>query len=130
MNKALLIMAHGSRAEAANQEFEALVEAVARTSRDSGSPEYAAVLPCFLELARPSLQEALQQLEHQPVETVYLYPLFFNNGKHVATDIPAQVREARERHPHLNIELLGYFGNAPGLAGMVLEHITAQASIV
>ncbi|MBM7333061.1 MAG: CbiX/SirB N-terminal domain-containing protein [Alcanivorax sp.] len=121
MKKALLIMAHGSRAEAANREFEALVETVAEAAHD-----YAAVLPCFLELARPSLQEALQQLEHQPVDAVYVYPLFFNNGKHVSTDIPAQVREARERHPHLSIELLDYFGNASGLAALVGEHIRAQ----
>ncbi|MBF5057030.1 hypothetical protein Y5W_02324 [Alcanivorax sp. 521-1] len=122
VKKALLIMAHGSRAEAANEEFKALVDAVAETTRE----DYAAVLPCFLELARPSLQEALQQLEHQPVDSVYVYPLFFNNGKHVATDIPAQVEEARERHPHLTIELLEYFGTAPGLAALVREHIAGQ----
>lgn len=121
MKKALLIMAHGSRAEAANREFEALVETVAQASKD-----YVAVLPCFLELARPSLQEALQQLEHQPVETVYVYPLFFNQGKHVAVDIPEQVREARQRHPHLSIQLLDYFGSADALPALVGEHIAGQ----
>ncbi len=85
MSKALLIMAHGSRAEAANDEFRLLVEQVAEHSHD-----YVAVLPCFLELARPSLMEALQQIEHQPVETVQVYPLFFNKGKHVSRTFPAR----------------------------------------
>ena len=83
-------------------------------------------LPCFLELAQPSLVEAIQQLEHQPVTHVQLYPLFFNKGKHVGKDIPAQVEDARERFPALTIELLDYFGNADGLASLVLEHIASQ----
>lgn len=122
MSKALLIMAHGSRAEAANDEFRLLVEQVAEQRHD-----YVAVLPCFLELARPSLMDALQQIEHQPVETVQVYPLFFNKGKHVSRDIPDQVEEARQRHPHLRIELLEYFGNAGGLVSLVLDHIDAQS---
>lgn len=123
MSKALLIMAHGSRAGAANDEVRALAEQVARDHR-----EYAAVSACFLELAVPSLLEALQQLEHQPVQTVYVYPLFFNNGRHVARDIPAQVAEARQRFPHLTIELLDYFGSADGLAALVGQHVGHQIS--
>ena len=121
MSEALIIMAHGSRADAANDEFRLLVERVAEAAND-----YVAVLPCFLELARPSLMEALQQIEHQPVTRVLVYPLFFNSGKHVSRDIPAQVEEARQRHPHLNIELLDYFGTADGLVGLVSSHIEAQ----
>ena len=125
MSKALLIMAHGSRSDTANDEFRALVEAVAESAPGAGEG-YVAVLPCFLELAHPSLVEAIQQLEHQPVTHVQLYPLFFNKGKHVGKDIPAQVEDARERFPALTIELLDYFGNADGLASLVLEHIASQ----
>ncbi|MEP5230516.1 MAG: CbiX/SirB N-terminal domain-containing protein [Alloalcanivorax sp.] len=125
MSKALLIMAHGSRSETANDEFRALVDTVAESAHAAGQ-EYVAVLPCFLELATPSLIEAIQQLEHQPVKTVQLYPLFFNKGKHVGKDIPAQIEEARERFPDLEIELLEYFGNARGLASLVLQHIGGQ----
>ena len=57
---------------------------------------------------------------------VQLYPLFFNKGKHVGKDIPAQVEDARQRFPDLSIELLDYFGNAKGLAGLVLKHIGEQ----
>ncbi|MEE3319948.1 MAG: CbiX/SirB N-terminal domain-containing protein [Pseudomonadota bacterium] len=123
MTKALLIMAHGSRSETANDEFRALVEKVAESAHARGQ-EYAAVIPCFLELAHPSLIEAIQQLEHQPVESVQLYPLFFNKGKHVGKDIPSQIEEARERFPELHLEQLDYFGNAPGLADLVLTHLS------
>lgn len=126
MSKALLIMAHGSRSDTANDEFRALVETVAESAHAVGE-EYVAVLPCFLELAFPSLIEAIQQLEHQPVTHVQLYPLFFNKGKHVGRDIPAQIEDARARFPELSIELLDYFGNAKGLAPLVLSHIVAQS---
>jgi len=101
------------------------VETVAESAHAAGE-EYVAVLPCFLELAFPSLIEAIQQLEHQPVTTVQLYPLFFNKGKHVGRDIPAQIEDARARFPDLSIELLDYFGNARGLAPLVLRHIAEQ----
>ena len=125
MSKALLIMAHGSRSETANDEFRALVDTVAESAHAIGL-EYVAVLPCFLELATPSLIEAIQQLEHQPVKTVQLYPLFFNKGKHVGKDIPAQIEEARERFPDLDIELMHYFGSAAGLAPLVVQHLQEQ----
>ena len=121
MSHALLIMAHGSRSEQANDEFRALVDKVAQQL-----PDYSAVLPCFLELARPSLNEALQQLAHQPVQQVQLYPLFFNRGKHVGRDIPAQIEEARQRFPGFDIRHLDYFGNADALATLVSEHIRQQ----
>ena len=80
MSKALLIMAHGSRSETANDEFRALVDTVAESAHAAGQ-EYVAVLPCFLELATPSLIEAIQQLEHQPVKTVQLYPVVLEQGQ-------------------------------------------------
>ena len=126
MSKALLIMAHGSRSETANDEFRVLVNTVAESGPGAGQ-EYVVVLPCFLELANPSLIEAIQQLEHQPVKTVQLYPLFFNKGKHVGRDIPAQVEDARQRFPDLSIELLEYFGNAHGLTSLILQHVGEQA---
>ena len=47
MSKALLIMAHGSRSETANDEFRVLVDTVAESAHAAGQ-EYVAVLPCFL----------------------------------------------------------------------------------
>ncbi|ARB47370.1 sirohydrochlorin chelatase [Alloalcanivorax xenomutans] len=123
MSKALVVMAHGSRAAAANDEFRSQVEQLARRC-----PGFVAVVPCFLELASPSLNEAIQQLAHQPVEQVFVYPMFFNGGKHVARDIPAQVREARERYPELKIELLEYLGSTPDLADLMARHVGEQTA--
>ena len=40
---------------------------------------------------------------------------------------PADTPSARQRHPHLRIELLEYFGNAGGLVSLVRDHIDAQS---
>ena len=45
MSKALLIMAHGSRAEAANDEFRLLVEQVAEPRAAATEPPAAAAKP-------------------------------------------------------------------------------------
>lgn len=123
MNKALLIMAHGSRSDVANDEFRQLVAKVALNNS-----QYSVVLPCFLELAAPSLMAAMQQVDNQPVEQVDLYPLFFNRGKHVGRDIPHQVAQAQQQYPHLPIQLLDYFGQADALPELLLSHISQQTS--
>ena len=41
-------------------------------------------------------------------------------------DIPAQIEEARERFPDLDIELMRYFGSAAGLAPLVVQHLQEQ----
>merc|ERR1711916_258963 len=80
---ALLIMAHGSRASAANEEFLAFVNKLAEQNQ-----HYTAVRGVFLELSEPSLVQAVHSLADQGINTFQLYPLFFNCGKHVQKDIP------------------------------------------
>ncbi|NIB43972.1 sirohydrochlorin cobaltochelatase [Pseudomaricurvus alkylphenolicus] len=119
-HRALIIMAHGSRRDSANQEFFALVETIDHTSDD-----YDHCRPALLEQAPPTLLQACQALpEH--IEAIDVYPLFFNCGRHVEKDIPQQVAEVMEAMPEKNIRLLEYFGRSQGLADLVLGHIFAQ----
>ena len=59
-------------------------------------------------------------------------PVFFSTsqvgqaGPDVGKDIPAQIEEARERFPDLDIELMRYFGSAAGLAPLVVQHLQEQ----
>lgn len=114
-------MAHGSRRDSANQEFVELVKTIAETS-----PQFDQVLPAFLEQAPPTLMQTCQTLIEDDIKKIYVYPLFFNNGRHVGKDIPAQVAEVMENFPAIEIELLDYFGTAPELASTVGNHISNQ----
>jgi sirohydrochlorin ferrochelatase len=118
---ALVVMAHGSRRDSANQEFVELVKTIAETS-----PQFDQVLPAFLEQAPPTLMQTCQTLIEDDIKKIYVYPLFFNNGRHVGKDIPAQVAEVMENFPAIEIELLDYFGTAPELASTVGNHISNQ----
>lgn len=114
-------MAHGSRRQAANEEFCKLVEQI---STDASN--YRAVIPCFLELAEPSLNDACQQAVNEGCDSVDLYPLFFNAGKHVDVDIPQLLQDAKERFPDLECRQLAYFGSNERMADIVLSHVNSQ----
>lgn len=120
--KALIIMAHGSRRESANQEFFALV-----TQLQQQNDNYGQVIPALLEQAPPTLLQASLSLPDTITE-IDVYPLFFNQGKHVEKDIPAQVAEVMEQFPQKTIRLLPYFGSSPDLSSLMLKHI-AEVSI-
>lgn len=81
----LLAVAHGSRDAASAATIRALLRGV-RLLR----PELP-VRCCYLDLNRPSLDQALAQLQHQnPI----LVPLLLSTGYHVRVDIPAAVAAA------------------------------------
>ena len=115
-------MAHGSRRDSANQEFFTLVE---RINQQAG--QYRCVIPALLEQAPPTLMQSCMALPAN-IETIDIYPLFFNCGKHVEKDIPAQVAEVMEQYPDKTIKLLSYLGSSAELAGFVVEHIDEQTN--
>ena len=85
--RALLIVAHGSRRAASNDEVRALCNAVA--ARDDGL--YDNVTCAFLELAEPSIPEGLEALIGIGMRDITVVPYFLSAGRHVAEDIPAEV---------------------------------------
>lgn len=120
-NTVLLIMAHGSRKTEANNEFEQLTKKIAQQAHD-----YGAVRPCFLELASPSLSNAVEHAIGEGYTQFEIYPLFFNQGNHVSNDIPRQITEIESKHPQCQLRCLDYFGAYEQLSRQVLQHISQQ----
>ncbi len=119
-NRALIIMAHGSRRDSANTEFFDLIKKV-----DQQSLQYGCIRPALLEQAAPTLLQTAAELP-AAITSIDVYPLFFNCGKHVERDIPQQVAELMEQHPSRSIRLLDYFGKSSLLAGLILGHVDQQ----
>ncbi|MGS2717329.1 sirohydrochlorin chelatase [Eionea flava] len=117
----LIVMAHGSRKSEANQEFEALARDIATQSHG-----YAAVKPCFLELATPKLADAVEACIGAGHTRFDVYPLFFNQGNHVTKDIPRQITQLQTQYPHCHFHCLEYFGLYKQLSQQVLVHIDQQ----
>lgn len=104
-DSAVLLVAHGSRVAESNAEIEAVAERLGGALAPVRTVRHA-----YLELAEPSISEAIDALVGCGVEDIVVIPYFLAAGRHVREDIPDIVRAAQERHPGLCIEMTGHFG--------------------
>jgi sirohydrochlorin ferrochelatase len=88
----LLVVGHGSRRGPANDVLIAVTEALA-----ARVPAHA-VEAAFLEIARPTIEEAYGLLVGAGCDRVVVHPYFLYPGAHTTTDIPAALAAAAERH--------------------------------
>jgi sirohydrochlorin cobaltochelatase len=105
-DKALILLAHGSRAPEALGEMRDLACRVEAMPGASGLR----VLGAFLSLAEPDLAEAVRDAAGQGARDIRILPLFLFSGKHVLEDIPGLLEESRKTHPGLAITLLEPIG--------------------
>ena len=106
--KALLLVAHGSRRRASNEEVVALSAVIAREMKDN----YPVVEACFLELAEPSIPEALDRCISKGATDIFIVPYFLSAGRHVHADIPGEVDKARALHNGIAMTILPHIGAA------------------
>ncbi len=117
---ALVMIAHGSRREEANTEFIALVERV----RNTASWTYEFIEHCFLEIASPSLTEAVDHAIERGARDISVFPYFLNSGNHVLRDIPAMIDHLKRQHPTCEITMLPYVGAFDGMAELIARQVT------
>jgi sirohydrochlorin ferrochelatase len=117
--KSLLLVAHGSRRAASNEE----VRALARQLREA-EHSFACVECAFLELAEPSIPSGLRRAIAAGADEVVVLPYFLSAGRHVVADIPAEIDLVREEYPSVQIRLAPYLGAAEGILALLI----AQAS--
>jgi sirohydrochlorin cobaltochelatase len=94
----ILIVAHGSRERSAQEEFKKLVGKYRK--RHPGWK----IAHAFLELAKPSIPQALEKLAASSDEILVL-PLFLFAAKHVRKHIPEILAAFRKQHPKVKIKL-------------------------
>lgn len=109
MSDALLIAAHGSRDETGVEEFWALAEAwrALRPDRLQAAG--------FLEFARPTIGEAVDELVAAGAKRVVVAPAMLTAAGHVKNDVPSEIHEARERHPGVTFVMAGALDVHPAL---------------
>lgn len=82
----LLLVAHGSRSDAADAVIRSLAAAVA-----ARGPR---VEICYVDVRGPKVVEAVTALQDQGCDGAVVVPAFLAAGYHVRTDLPAQLAEA------------------------------------
>lgn len=115
---ATVLIAHGSRNPAAAADH---AELTARIAAAAGTP----VTPAYLELAEPSVGDAVDAAIAAGATTVRLVPLFLHVGNHVLRDLPAIAEAARDRHPDVTVVLEEHVGADPALVELVARRIVA-----
>lgn len=114
--KALLLVAHGSRREASNDEVRELT-----TQLRQADGSYQHVACAFLELAEPSIPDGLRAAIAAGADQVVVLPYFLSAGRHVVTDIPAEVAVVQAEYPDVSIRVAPYLGAAGGVVKILLQ---------
>src|SRR5262245_23218560 len=117
---ALLLVDHGSRRPEAHQHLEWTAEQVRRLR--PGLRVHVA----HLELAAPSVAEALARCAAEGEREVDVLPLFLIPGRHSTHDLPEQIARAAERHPGLALRLLEPLGSRPEIADLILASLPGE----
>ncbi len=112
----LLIVAHGSRRHASNQEIRYLAEKLNKNNRT-----FASISCAFLELATPSIPDGLLELIEQGAAEIIVMPYFLSAGRHVSEDIPAAISSVLAQKPNIKIQMADYLGASPRIGELLLE---------
>ena len=115
MSTGIIVFAHGSRIEAANESVRALAAALAR----AGS--FPHVEPAFLELGRPDLAGAVDRLAARGVDRIVVIPYFLTLGIHLERDLPQLVTALMASHPGIAIHVTPPLDGHPALLDILLD---------
>ena len=110
----LIVFAHGSTVEEANEGVRALTANVA--SRGS----YDVVETAFLDCAEPTLGQAVAALSARGATRILVVPFFLTLGVHLKRDLPGIVERLRSIHPGMTIEVTAPLEGHPALVDMVI----------
>jgi sirohydrochlorin ferrochelatase len=123
--KSLLIIAHGSRRQASNDEVEALAARLRRLPQ----LEFDDVSVAFLELATPGISEALEHCVERGFLDITVFPYFLAAGRHVVADIPVELEKFQAEYPQVSIALTPHLGAAASLPGTILEMVAGDQPV-
>ena len=115
--KSLLVIAHGSRRQASNDEVRQLVDRIAGKAGDNFDHIGAA----FLELAEPSIPDGIRTCVEKGSNEIIVLPYFLSAGRHVVEDIPGEVDSVRGEFPDVCINVIPYLGSLDAIADIMLE---------
>lgn len=119
MQRALLLVDHGSRREEANAVLVRVAEMIRRLS---GFP---VVHYAHMEIAEPTISQGFDACVADGARQIIVHPYFLAPGAHYNEDIPRLVTEAAAKHPQVHWTITEPLGIHPKLCEVVLERIEA-----
>ncbi|MBV8995880.1 MAG: ATP-binding cassette domain-containing protein [Pseudonocardiales bacterium] len=117
----MLVVGHGSRDADGVDEFWTLAGAI-RAAAGELLTGFG-----FIELAPPSVDEAINDLVARGATEIVSVPLVLLAGGHLKNDGPAALARARERHPQVRFTLARDLGVEPNVLEVVTDRIRHMA---
>ena len=109
LHRPLLMIGHGTKDETGRQsflDFAAIYQGL-DTSR--------LVLPCFLELTEPTIQEGVDRCVEQGYTDLSVLPILLFAARHNKFDVTNELDRARQRHPQVKFHYGRHFGITTGI---------------
>ena len=119
LQRPLLMIGHGTRDEDGRQAF--LDFAQAYQALDTSRP----VLPCFLELTGPTIQEGVDQCVAQGYTELSVLPILLFAARHNKFDVTNELDRARAKHPQVKFHYGRHFGITPGILELWRDRLAA-----
>ncbi len=114
----LLAIGHGTRDADGRQTFLDFVSAY--QSLDPSRP----VIPCFLELTEPSIQQGIDLCVEKGYTEFSALPILLFAARHNKFDVTNELDKARSRHPQIKFYYGRHFGITPSIIEMWRERLT------
>lgn len=120
--KAVLLIAHGSRRAAANQDLVKLAEMLQEHK------QFPIIEIAYLELAEPTIPEGAARCVAAGADEVLMLPYFLSAGVHVQNDLEQYRGEFTAMYPETRFRLCSHLGLHPLMLEIVLDrlHETAE----
>lgn len=109
LSRPLLTIGHGTKDDSGRQSF--LDFTAAYQALDTSRP----VLPCFLELTEPTIQQGVDFCIEQGYTELSVLPILLFAARHNKFDVTNELDKARIRHPQLKFHYGRHFGINPGI---------------
>ncbi len=106
-SRPLLAIGHGTRNNRGRQTFLDFVATYQKL--DPSRP----VIPCFLELTKPTIQEGIEACIEQGFRKITALPILLFAARHNKFDVPNELDRASADYPQLSINYGRHFGITP-----------------
>ena len=117
--EAILMIAHGSRRQEANDDLYKLA-AMVQESRPEKIVECA-----FLDVVEPTIPQGMEACIEKGAQRVLMFPYFLSAGRHVVDDLEHFQKEPRLRWPEVTFQICPHLGLHPLMVQIVFERLSA-----
>ncbi len=118
LQRPLLAIGHGTRDDDGRQTFLDFVAAY--QALDTSRP----VVPCFLELTTPTIQEGIDECVEKGFTELSALPILLFAARHNKFDITNELDRAKIRHPQLKFHYGRHFGITPAILDLWRSRLT------